>query len=203
MLIFTCLRLLYDGDDRRISSTNTSGATTKYVFDGGNVVQENDGTGSLIANYNVEPQELMGNVISRKVFGCSTSFYQYSALSNDAGNVTSLTDSTQTTVATYEYEAFGNTVSQSGTTTNSYKFSTKNLDDESGLYYFGARYYDPETGRFITKDPDGGDLDNPISQNPYIYANDNPVNLVDPDGEFVVIIPAAVYITIAVGLTLA
>src|SRR3990170_6908936 len=145
----------------------------------------------------------MGNIISRKDFGGSSSFDQYSALSNDAGNVTSLTDSTQTTVATYSYEAFGNTVSQSGTSTNSYKFSTKNLDDESGLYYFGARYYDPETGRFITKDPDGGDLDNPLSQNPYIYANDNPVNLVDPDGEFVFVPAVAAEIAIAVGLTIA
>jgi len=61
------------------------------------------------------------------------------------------------------------------------------------LYYFGARYYDPETGRFITKDPDGGDLDNPISQNPYIYANDNPVNLVDPDGKHVEVKIGAVH----------
>ena len=71
------------------------------------------------------------------------------------------------------------------------------------MYYFGARYYDPETGRFITKDPDGGDLDNPLSQNPYIYANDNPVNLVDPDGEFVFVPAVAAEIAIAVGLTIA
>ncbi|MBI4744353.1 MAG: hypothetical protein HY776_06000 [Actinobacteria bacterium] len=44
----------------------------------------------------------------------------------------------------------------------------KNLDDESELYYFGARYYDSEIGRFITKDPDGGDATDPQSLNPYV-----------------------------------
>ncbi|MBI4744937.1 MAG: RHS repeat-associated core domain-containing protein [Actinobacteria bacterium] len=85
-------------------------------------------------------------------------------------------------MATYNYEAFGSIVSQTGAITNAYKFSTKNLDDESGLYYFGARYYDSETGRFIAKDPDGGDVTDPQSLNPYIYVRNNLVNLVDPWG---------------------
>ncbi|MBI4743532.1 MAG: RHS repeat-associated core domain-containing protein [Actinobacteria bacterium] len=125
----------------------------------------------------------MGNILSRKDAGGSSSFYHYSALANDAGNVTSLTDSTQSVIATYNYEAFGNIISQTGTAANNYKFSTKNLDDESGLYYFGARYYDSEIGRFITKDPDGGDVTDPQSLNPYVYVRNNPVNLVDPDGK--------------------
>ena len=135
----------------------------------------------------------MGNIISRKDPGGSSSYYQYSALSNDAGNVTSLTGNTQSTVATYEYEAFGNIVSETGTANNNYKFSTKNLDDESGLYYFGARYYDPEIGRFITKDPDGGDVTDPQSLNPYGYVKNNPLNLVDPDGEYA-LAPAVVLV---------
>jgi RHS repeat-associated protein len=58
----------------------------------------------------------------------------------------------------------------------------QNLDDESELYCFGARYYDSETGRFITKNLDGGDTENPLTLNSYIYENDNPINLVDSDG---------------------
>ncbi len=84
------------------------------------------------------------------------------------------------------HEAFGNIISQSRTATNAYKFSTKNLDDDSNLYYFGARYYDSEIGRFITKDPDGGDVTDPQSLNPYVYVRNNPVNLVDPEGRQVV-----------------
>ena len=63
------------------------------------------------------------------------------------------------------------------------------------MYYFGARYYDPETGRFITKDPDGGDVTDPQSPNPYVYVKNNPLNLIDPDGELVVVlVPVAGYV---------
>jgi len=45
-----------------------------------------------------------------------------------------------------------------------------------------ARYYDPEAGRFIMKDPVEGSLGNPITQNPYIYCANDPVNKIDPGG---------------------
>jgi hypothetical protein len=50
------------------------------------------------------------------------------------------------------------------------------------LYYFGARYYDPETGRFITRDTVFGDLTDPQSQNRYVYCRNNPQKYTDPDG---------------------
>ncbi|WP_378211786.1 RHS repeat-associated core domain-containing protein, partial [Anoxybacteroides rupiense] len=52
------------------------------------------------------------------------------------------------------------------------------------LYYLQARYYDPETARFISRDPDPGDKDDPITQNAYTYANDNPVMYKDPNGHY-------------------
>jgi RHS repeat-associated protein len=55
-------------------------------------------------------------------------------------------------------------------------------DRETKLYYLQARYYDPETARFISRDPDPGDSDDPKTQNGYAYADNNPVMLVDPDG---------------------
>ena len=51
-----------------------------------------------------------------------------------------------------------------------------------GLYYYGARYYDPEIGRFITEDSYRGELNNPQSQNLYIYVMNNPLRYVDPSG---------------------
>jgi len=51
-----------------------------------------------------------------------------------------------------------------------------------GLIYLRARYYDPATGRFLSKDPAGGKLSSPVTQNKYVYAGNNPVNGGDPTG---------------------
>ena len=56
-------------------------------------------------------------------------------------------------------------------------------DQESGLFYFGARYYDPETGRFLSQDPVAGDALNPPSLHKYLYAYSSPMNYTDPWGE--------------------
>ena len=81
-------------------------------------------------------------------------------------------------LCTYTYDAYGNVLSQSGSHDNPYQFSTKEYNAGSGLAYFGARYYDPSTGRFITPDPLGF-IDGP---NVYLYCNNNPVNFADPWG---------------------
>ncbi|MFC5774107.1 RHS repeat-associated core domain-containing protein, partial [Ectobacillus antri] len=57
-------------------------------------------------------------------------------------------------------------------------------DKEIGMYYLMARYYHPVHGVFISVDPDPGDADDPITQNGYAYANNNPVVYVDPDGHY-------------------
>ena len=60
-------------------------------------------------------------------------------------------------------------------TKNPYLFQGRRLDEESGLYYFRNRYYDPEHGRFISRDPEGF-VDGP---NLYSFVNNNPINYVD------------------------
>ncbi len=63
-----------------------------------------------------------------------------------------------------------------------YAYTARELDSESGLYYYRARFYDPQTGRFLSEDSlrfDAGD------QNLYRYVFNNPVNLVDPNGKIV------------------
>jgi RHS repeat-associated protein len=63
-------------------------------------------------------------------------------------------------------------------------YTGKPNDDVTGLTYFGARYYDPEVGRFASVDPVGFVESNPMSFNRYLYVNNNPYKYVDPDGEF-------------------
>ncbi|MCP4486710.1 MAG: RHS repeat-associated core domain-containing protein [Gammaproteobacteria bacterium] len=65
---------------------------------------------------------------------------------------------------------------------NAVSYTGKKHDDTTGLTYFGARYYDPEVGRFMGMDAVGFRVDAPISFNRYAYANDNPYRYIDPDG---------------------
>jgi RHS repeat-associated protein len=93
------------------------------------------------------------------------------------GSVTGLSSQAGNRVAQYEYTAFGEK-RESGVIADAYRFSSKEWEQDSGLVYFGARYYDPQAGRWLTPDP-AGMADGP---NVYLYVNNNPVNLVDPWG---------------------
>ncbi len=92
------------------------------------------------------------------------------------GSIRAITDATGTVTASYEYEPFGVTVKTTGSYQDNLGFAGKRLDAGSGLSYFGARYYDSEMGRFISRDPvkDG--------RNWYVYCYNNPLSYVDPNG---------------------
>ncbi len=83
----------------------------------------------------------------------------------------------------------------------SYTFTNREYDEESGLYYYRARYYDASTGRFLQVDPDPGKRAIPSTHvNKYIYVGNNPHNNVDPEGKWSVghIIALAVISVVAV-----
>ena len=61
-----------------------------------------------------------------------------------------------------------------------FQYTGKLMDGVDGLYYYGARYYDPSTGTFITEDSYNGTVMDPLSQNRYVYAQDNPMKYTDP-----------------------
>ena len=80
-------------------------------------------------------------------------------------------------LAHYEYDPFGNTIHKSGSYAdeNKYRFSTKPIDEATGLYYYGYRFYDPVTGRWISKDPSGesgGD-------NLFGFVGNSPISIID------------------------
>ena len=81
-----------------------------------------------------------------------------------------------------EYLPFGSE-STSTDAGDHFKFTGKELEDHTGLYYFEARYYEPATGRFISIDPVGGNVGNSQSWNRYAYVLNIPAKYVDPDGE--------------------
>ncbi|PRX24058.1 RHS repeat-associated protein [Orenia metallireducens] len=98
---------------------------------------------------------------------------------NGHGDVIALSDELGNIVAQYDYDAWGNILSQSGSmaTENPYGYAGYYYDEETGLYYLRARYYDPEIGRFIRRDT--------VQKiNQYAYAENNPVMLIDPSGHY-------------------
>lgn len=93
----------------------------------------------------------------------------------------------------YDYDAFGNRTIVAGDSSTTFGYTGEQYDDESGLMYLRARYYDPMIGRFITVDPYLGRLAEPVTQNRYIYVHNNPLGLIDPSGNAVNFIFQAVF----------
>ena len=82
------------------------------------------------------------------------------------------------------YYPYGSKHAGSSSDTDPQRFTGKEFDEELGLYYFGARYYNPTIARFISVDPEGGHSENPQTWNRYAYTLNNPYKYVDPDGQW-------------------
>lgn len=161
----------YDGMGHRIQKS-VNGQITRYVYDGDGILIEYDGSNNVVARYTHAGG--LDDVVSMERGGASY-FYHVDA----QGSVVGLTDGSGQIVQTYVYDSYGRIVEATGTIQNPFCFTGRELDPETGLYYYRARYYDPATGRFLQKDPIGflgGDT------NLYAYVFNNPVNWVDPLG---------------------
>lgn len=160
----------YDPFGRRTQKRSSAG-TTNYVYDGANVLDEVDNSGSVLARY------VQGAGVDEPLAetrGSTTSYYEADGL----GSVTSLSNSSGALANTYTYDSFGNLTASTGTVTNPYRYTGRDFDVETGLYYYRARYYDPLSGRFISEDPIGffG------ARNFYGYVGNDPVQDVDSSG---------------------
>jgi RHS repeat-associated protein len=119
--------------------------------------------------------------------GSSTIYYH----GDQIGSTRMQTDGAGSVISTSEYYPFGQ--GPQPTSQNHYLFSGKERDAESGLDYFGARYYASGLGRFMSADWSAqaepvpyAKLDDPQTLNLYAYARNNPISLVDPDGHNVI-----------------
>ncbi|GCF08859.1 RHS repeat-associated core domain-containing protein [Dictyobacter arantiisoli] len=98
------------------------------------------------------------------------------------GSIVGMTDSAGNQVKHIDYDPFGGISSQSGTVANPWQYAGGYYDSTTGLTKFGIRYYDPQFGRWTQATPIGGSLQEALKANPYVYADNNPVNNVDPSG---------------------
>lgn len=176
----SAVRVTYHGDGNLAAKT-AGGVTTKYLVDDLNPTGYSQVIEEVVGGQ-VERQYTYGNAIisQRQRSGSSWAASFYST--DGHGSVRQLTDSAGAITDTYDYDAFGKLISQTGTTPNAYLFAGERFDADLGLYHFRARSYDADRGRFTSVDPFPGFIDEPLSLHKYLYANADPVNFIDPSG---------------------
>ncbi|MCL1791011.1 MAG: hypothetical protein FWG40_06600, partial [Peptococcaceae bacterium] len=196
----------YDANGLR-SQKKINGLTTDYYYAGNKLLCEKRGTTEYHYQYDAFGRPCR---ISYQNSGGTTVGYYFTH--NTRGDVEEIYNANGALQARYIYDAWGKTVSvqnASGTEISSqthiahinpFRYRGYYFDVETGLYYLGSRYYDPETGRFINSD---GLIDNRglNTQNLYQYCGNNPINNIDPSGHLFFIIVGVVALLAILALT--
>ena len=162
----------YDGAGRRVSK-----GSIFFTYDSdGRLIKQSDGLEFIYDNSGV----------AGVIYNGATYLYRKDA----QGNIIALLDSNGNVVVEYKYDAWGNheaEVADENYATlanlNPYRYRGYYFDEETGLYFLQTRYYDPETGRFISRDSIGyADPEVINGLNLYAYCGNNPVMNIDPTG---------------------
>ncbi len=157
----------YDGDGLRTSKTGLTGAEP-YTWDTAAPLPEiiGDANTAYITGPTGLPLEQITNT-------GDVHYYHQDQL----GSTRAITDQAGNVTATSTYDPYGNPVSQTGTLPNPFGYAGQYTDPETGLQYLRARYYDPQTQNFLSRDPL-----TPTTRTPYTYTNNTPTNTTDPTG---------------------
>ena len=151
------------------------GSGFTYLYDGmklkANPVEEVDNSGNILARYT--ESDLVDEPLA-EARGTNTSYYEADGL----GSIGSLSNAAASMTNSYIYDAFGNLTATTGTLTNPFQFTGRDSDPETSLYYYRARYYSPQIGRFLSEDPIrfGGGTDF------FVYVHSNPARFKDSSG---------------------
>ena len=172
----------YDPFGRRLSKTlNTTGqgSSTYYFYSAEGLIAEADANGQIIQSYGYAPgSTFTTNPLWTKLSTAGTATY-YTYQNDHLGTPQKLLNQSGLTVWSATYDAFGRaTVDPASTITNNLRFPGQYADQETGLHYNWMRFYDPNTGRYVTSDPIG--LDGGV--NMYVYVAGNSMSYVDPLG---------------------
>jgi len=177
----------YAGDNLRLTKT-AGGVTTRYVHgvDGNELYRST-------ASDSVSTVWFFGRklVEIEQAGGTETRTYLHT---DHLGSVVAATDETGATIWRGDNSAFGVATADVGLESRTASYTGKDYDEEAGLFYFNARWYDAELGRFTTEDPARDDV------NWYVYVNNRAMTLIDPEGRepqdsFLLFVTGAVTVT--------
>jgi RHS repeat-associated protein len=190
----------YDSLGRRIGKT-VGNDTTLFVYDGVNVIEEYNATGSLLRQFvhgaEINHPLLMDTDLDGDGIATGDGDRRLHYLQDGLGSVAGLVDDDGQLIEGYLYDAYGQTavirpgangvvdwggddvVSSESNVGNPYGFTGQRLDAETGLYYYRARYYDALTGNFLSRDPLGVWGDELSLGNAYAYVGAMPLTYVD------------------------
>lgn len=157
----------YDSSGRRTKKI-VNDLATEYLYDGSNEVE--------VANASFKYPVLSGMGVDER-YAVNTAHGVRYLLRDIQGSTVMLTDLSENVVGSYQYGPYGEALDNSSTDI-AYQYAGRERD-ETGLYYYRARYYDPVRGAFLSEDPIGwgGGQDNF-----YGYVGADPVNHIDPNG---------------------
>ena len=183
----TSIRYGYDALGRRISRTRETGGQkqeTQWILDTARpyseiVLERNRQNGGAWqeTRYTHTPDGV-GQLISEQRQGQTLHVYE-----DGQGSARLITDEGGQIIETLDFDAFGN--EEAGNLQESrHRYTGESYDSATGLYHLRARDYDPKTGRFISMDEHPGSQSIPLTLNKYLYGNADPVNHVDPGGNF-------------------
>jgi RHS repeat-associated protein len=164
----TTTTFAYNGDGLRDS--RTQGSTTTFTWD------VNAGIPQVLDDGTFKYVHGLGRISE---VGPGTTHYY---LPDGLGSTMGLVDASGASVNTYSDDVFGGIRSQTGSQSNEYQFAGEQIDGSAGLIYLRDRYYDPTIGRFMSRDRAFANALEASTLNRYVYAFNNPTNLVDPKG---------------------
>lgn len=171
---------LYTGEGQRVQKKEGTDITN-YFYQNGSVLYTNDGNGSLKSFNLLNVSDIFGT--TRKNQG-SEDYYLYT--DDLKGSTVNVLDSTASPVVSYWYNDFGEAEESRAAGYSSFvnevQYTGGIHDSLTGLLYLNARFYDTQTGRFITRDTYRGEENDAGTWHLYLYCANNPVNYVDPSG---------------------
>jgi RHS repeat-associated protein len=180
-------QITYNADNMPVQVTHSRYGVTNIVYDGegGRAKKVSP---SVTTYYIGEHYEIINGVSTKYIFAGNLRIAKVTASGTNyfhkdhLGSSSAMTDSSGAVVETTNYAPFGEQREHTGAVVTNYKFTDQELDSETGLYYYGARFYDPAIGRFISADTIVPGPYNPQALNRYSYVLNSPLIYIDPTG---------------------